>query len=130
MISRHLALVLSIFAATSLTHCAQGSCNFNISDRDGNQFPTCIELVATSTAISTTVLKDYCAMQSGTYAASTACDGNTDVGRCQLPTRETRDSEGNAISYYYRYRFYRPLTVEQARTACSSVGGTFSEVTR
>lgn len=130
MIRRQLPLVLALIAGGSLVHCAQGSCNFNISDRDGNQYPTCIELVATSTAINTSLLKDYCAMQSGTYAASTACDGNSDVGRCQLPTRETRDAEGNAISYYYRYRFYRPLTVEQARAACGSVGGTFTEVTR
>jgi hypothetical protein len=122
-------VVTALALAANLSGCAQGGCNYTISNTAGETFGTCLEQLSTSSALSTQGLKDFCVAQSGTYNAA-ACDSNTDIARCTMPSRETRDSEGNTISYTHRHHFYAPLTVEQARAACASVGGSFSPVTR
>lgn len=123
------SLLLLVVGALSLHGCAQGSCSYVISDTAGASYGTCLEQISTSSKLSTQNLQDFCRVNSGTYSSS-ACDSNTDIARCSLPTREVRDSEGNTITYYFKHHFYAPLTLDQARAACTSVGGTFSEATR
>jgi hypothetical protein len=129
MMSKTLLCLFSVGALLALDGCAQGSCNYVISDNAGNGFGTCLEQISTSSKLSTEGLMNFCRENSGTYSAS-ACDPNTDIARCTMPARETRDTEGNTITYTFKHHFYAPLTVEQARAACAQVGGSFDVVTR